>query len=239
MREVIPIGGPGSGRYGVFGEKRKLTADESVSLDILDVYEDGKITQRGWSPETSFGLPRYYKNIRVSKQVDGQLHFVICVYDTQRPVSDIRTFDFQTGIEWTDCYFGGDRPWFICQCGRRVRKLFLPPDERVLLCSVCWNLGYLSSQRSRYTDFKMMNCARHLQNNSRSRGVPMDLWGEMPSKPKRMRWRTYRRLEFDHFRALLCATEAECLRLERMNRQTENLLKTIRRGHRIKSGIIS
>ena len=28
------------------------------------------------------------------------------------------------GFQWTRCNFGGRRPWFICQCGKRVAKLY-------------------------------------------------------------------------------------------------------------------
>jgi hypothetical protein len=49
--------------------------------------------------------------------------------------------------------FGGRRYWFRCpavrnaiHCGRRVRRLYLPPGQRVFACRVCHNLTYWSSQ---------------------------------------------------------------------------------------------
>lgn len=58
-------------------------------------------------------------------------------------------------LEYTDCHFGGVRPWFRCpgvvdgvECGRRVRKLHLPRGGRYWLCRECYDLGYRSSRKS-------------------------------------------------------------------------------------------
>jgi hypothetical protein len=48
---------------------------------------------------------------------------------------------------------GGLRWWFICpgmidgkRCGRRVRKLYLPPGRLYFGCRHCYDLAYMSSQ---------------------------------------------------------------------------------------------
>jgi hypothetical protein len=50
-------------------------------------------------------------------------------------------------------HLGGLRFWFCCpvrkngkECGRRVRKLFLPPGAQTLGCRSCYNLTYRSAQ---------------------------------------------------------------------------------------------
>lgn len=57
--------------------------------------------------------------------------------------------DHRVQIEYTDCHFGGVRPWFRCpRCSDRVRKLYCPPTAHRYLCRECHDLGYLSSRRS-------------------------------------------------------------------------------------------
>lgn len=49
-------------------------------------------------------------------------------------------------IETTRPHLGGQRFWFLCQCGRRVGRLYLPPAEKVFRCRTCYNLTYRSTQ---------------------------------------------------------------------------------------------
>ena len=71
-------------------------------------------------------------------------------------ITDPRTdeqaeYDYPIRLEYTECHFGGYRPWFRCpKCTDRRRKLYLPPrggDGRYL-CRECYDLGYTSSRRS-------------------------------------------------------------------------------------------
>jgi hypothetical protein len=66
-----------------------------------------------------------------------------------------RDVSYLVPIEYTDCNFGGSRPWFRCPtdaggCGRRVGKLYLPiyTDQDRFLCRECYDLGYRSSRTS-------------------------------------------------------------------------------------------
>ena len=55
----------------------------------------------------------------------------------------------------TPCYFGRLRYWFRCPgpgCGKRVAKLYLPPQAPQFLCRQCHNLTYLSCRKSRRMD---------------------------------------------------------------------------------------
>jgi hypothetical protein len=97
-------------------------------------------------------------------------------------------------VVWTDCHFGGHRPWFRCTahsggqyCGRRVAVLYGVGD--VFACRRCCGLAYVSQQES--LRFRQI---------SRSRKIRMRLGGgpnvlaPFPDKPRRMHWRTYMRL---------------------------------------------
>lgn len=48
---------------------------------------------------------------------------------------------------------GGRRHWFRCPvtrdgvlCGKRVGRLYLPPEQQIFACRVCYNLTYRSAQ---------------------------------------------------------------------------------------------
>jgi hypothetical protein len=43
-------------------------------------------------------------------------------------------------------HFGGERFWFICECGKRVGRLYLPPKQTIFRCRVCYELTYRSAQ---------------------------------------------------------------------------------------------
>jgi hypothetical protein len=62
-------------------------------------------------------------------------------------------------LETTRPHFGGARWWGRCPlavggraCGRRVRKLYLPPGGRYFGCRVCYGLTYPSCQDSHKGD---------------------------------------------------------------------------------------
>lgn len=44
-------------------------------------------------------------------------------------------------------HLGGERYWFLCACGRRIGRLYLPAGQRVFRCRHCYNLTYESAQK--------------------------------------------------------------------------------------------
>lgn len=56
--------------------------------------------------------------------------------DVVKPVSLART----------DCHFGGERTWFLCDCGRRVTALYI--HRQHVACRHCLNLTYPSQNDS-------------------------------------------------------------------------------------------
>ena len=64
--------------------------------------------------------------------------------------------DYPVALTATRPKFGGVRWWFVCPltvngkaCGRRVGKLYLPPEGRYFGCRHCYDLTYASCQESR------------------------------------------------------------------------------------------
>ena len=96
----------------------------------------------------------------------------------------------------TSPHYGGLRWWFICPvtvggraCQRRVRKLYLPPGGRSFACRRCCQLSYTSQRQDD------MNRALSKAQAIRERlGGSASMAQPFPSKPKKMWWRTYRRL---------------------------------------------
>ena len=60
-------------------------------------------------------------------------------------------------------YFGGLRWWFRCPlCGRRVRKLYMPDDDRRFACRCCFQLTYDSCQDSHRWDRLFLDIAKEV-----------------------------------------------------------------------------
>ncbi|UCH78626.1 MAG: hypothetical protein JSU81_01360 [Candidatus Coatesbacteria bacterium] len=56
-------------------------------------------------------------------------------------------------LEVTRPNYGGVRFWFTCPgCGRRRRKLYLPPRRRLFRCRECYDLTYESCRESHRYD---------------------------------------------------------------------------------------
>ena len=76
-------------------------------------------------------------------------------YTVTPPRDESRDISYHVRLEYTECNFGGVRPWFRCPshaggCGRRVGKLYFPiyTSGDHYLCRECYDLGYRSSRNS-------------------------------------------------------------------------------------------
>jgi hypothetical protein len=59
----------------------------------------------------------------------------------------LRMGDGQTiRLTTTQPHFGGQRFWFVCGCGRRSGRLYLPAGETLFRCRLCCDLTYQSAQ---------------------------------------------------------------------------------------------
>jgi hypothetical protein len=95
------------------------------------------------------------------RELDGEpraarLRLIYTITDGRTDESE--DVEYPVPLEYTECNFGGVRPWFRCPgsvdgeaCRRRVRKLYLPlyaRGARYYLCRHCYDLGYRSSRTS-------------------------------------------------------------------------------------------
>jgi hypothetical protein len=52
---------------------------------------------------------------------------------------------YELSVTWTDCHYGGQRPWFLCpRCSARVGKLYQRPLGITLACRRCQQLTYVN-----------------------------------------------------------------------------------------------
>jgi hypothetical protein len=115
------------------------------------------------------------------------------------PQSYLDTTEGIFRLTWTPCTYGGERPWFVCPvCERRVAKLFSPrirtrPDWA---CRHCHDLRYDCQVKP------PTFAAIHQWKEARAR-LGATIYDRVVDikRPKRMHWKTYRRLLEDVRRA--------------------------------------
>lgn len=95
-------------------------------------------------------------------------------------------------LTWTECHYGGKRPWWLCPgCDRRVALIY--SGDGWYACRHCRQLAY-RSQRETQEDLAARRANRVRDKLGWQRGIL-----NMPGgKPKGMRWKTYLRLVNQH-----------------------------------------
>jgi hypothetical protein len=169
--------------------------DICENFNAIDVRELQRKTQM--RPGLCFikEFKEWFRNGAPAGEVSIFIHpdAVILVHRARFPGStESRIIELKVPIIWTKCHLGGRRPWFKCQtiingevCGRRVAKLYAPCFE----CRRCLGLGY-ESQR----EIPLRRAERRAQKIKMRLGGSNDPLEPFPQKPRRMHWRTYRRL---------------------------------------------
>jgi hypothetical protein len=179
------MGGNGSGRYG-----GRPTVEASYRLDIESLVR----ATHGGSHATG----------RLVWANDFAVDFVWNVSDPWYPwiqlrfsaedYPDRRRHDVEQFVHLrrTRPHLGGDRWWFECPRNkRRVRMLYLPLGAIRFASRRAYRLGY-ASQRETFR----ARAIRRARKIAAKLGVPVSdvFLRPTPSKPKRMRWRTHRKL---------------------------------------------
>jgi hypothetical protein len=187
------MGGEGSGNRYRFD--KKTTTGECHSVDVRYLHREGLL-----EPGHQFSL-RWSRAGRETGSIGG------VVEGSDRPRRVLLFYRHRSGpgnewedvhepvsLEWTECNFGGERPWFVCPgagCGRRVAILHGP--GRYFLCRHCYDLVY-ESQRGN----GMTRALRRAQTIRERLGGSANMTKPFPEKPKGMHWRTYERLRWEH-----------------------------------------
>ena len=177
------MGGRGSGSFGKLDKKR--TVESCRSIDIRKLKREGRLKQgyRGALSWSRNGKPIHSIDYFVSEQGLN----LSC--RNRRGEDYIQTLI----IDYTDCHFGGQRPWFFCpQCERRVAIVYSFGGG--FGCRCCKNLTYLSQQDANFDrPMKMLRIIGECL------GASLNMFSSFPPRPKGMHWRTYSgiRTKFD------------------------------------------
>jgi len=147
------MGGYGSGRWG--WHCKKTTVEKCLQLDTDRLNREGMLS---WGLRW-LGIWRWTyadgATCSISLEVnttDQARPWVRLFYTDKRKEQDV---DYRVMLQTTRPHFGGWRWWFTCplvvngqSCGRRVRKLYLPPRGLYFGCRHCYDLTYTSCQES-------------------------------------------------------------------------------------------
>jgi hypothetical protein len=162
--------------------------EEYCSIDLADLRRWGMLTPRmlleaaetGRFPTITWKTRHGHDHLHVIAKENGVLFFK--KDEQQGFVGKFVPFRF------TPTQFGGRRHWFACPgCGKGCRVLY---GIHSLRCRRCRGLQYESQYES--PAFRLLSRAQKIR---RKLGQAGPLTGPLASKPRRMRWRTYRRLE--------------------------------------------
>jgi len=146
------MGGYNSGRWGF--HTKKTTVEECRTLNLAQLERAGlfrssaRKTVRGSLQWTNPATGQETASVGfLLERTDGALILALA-YRTRD--EDMRV---PVRIETTVSNFGGFRYWGACpDCGRRVRKLYLPPGGCQFSCRICLGLTYESSQEAHRFD---------------------------------------------------------------------------------------
>ena len=161
-------------------EDRRLAVSRPPDLRRWRMLDPTRIGKSGLIPAITWKAPEGFDQLGVIARHDG--------------VVFVRRNDYGqlgklfVGFTFTATRFAGRRPWFSCpSCGQACRILY---GTQSLRCRKCRNLKYQSQYEA--PAFRLLDRASKI----RRRLGPAGASGEpLPPKPRRMCWRTYRRLE--------------------------------------------
>jgi hypothetical protein len=191
---------PGRGGVIHWGESDDPAVSIRVVLlsdDHLAALKDGKKLQ---TEPVEDALDTLQEGDTDEKATAAYLQYTI----TNTRTEEKREVSYLVPLEYTDCNFGGERPWFRCPtgaggCDGRVGKLYHPPGRDHFLCRECYDLGYQSSRTSG-DDLKQAELRYRrafAKADAENRRPHPNNAPYLPDKPKGMHWETYADLEAD------------------------------------------
>lgn len=146
------MGGRGSGRYEYASTP---TVEECHHLDVDGLKElakqPGETAGMLWGDreDPTATIAVRSEGAATLEDADRAARLRLQYTVTHRRTDEEHEYDYTVALEYTECHFGGYRPWVRCpECGTRRRKLYLPPTGFTFNCRECHGLGYTSSRTS-------------------------------------------------------------------------------------------
>ena len=177
------MGGWGSGRR----TNSKAVTDDYCRIDVLWMQRQGNL--RPNMGGTLTWSQRGEQIASIGYQSSG--HSLQLKYKSRSRGEDWQPVDMTVHLSWSDCRFGGVRPYFTCPaigCGKRVQHLY--GGSPYYVCRHCLNLAY-QCQKEELLD----RAARRAEKLRERLDFPFGILDGAPCiKPKGMHWKTYNRL---------------------------------------------
>lgn len=131
----------------------ETTVDECLTLDVHEFNQEGYLDEdavnaRGSARWSAGGTQSSSIGWERTTIADGTPALRLSY--TIHTGGETRDVDCCVPITYTECHFGGQRPWFLCpgsECYERVGKLHKPPFADRFLCRECHDLVYESTTR--------------------------------------------------------------------------------------------
>lgn len=208
------MGGIGSGRRHQGG---RGTTSDYRSLDVRRLHRDGLLAPGqvfGWNWTRDGDT---LGSIVIRTDVDK----VILIYRHPRNGGDWTPMGYAVPLDWTDCTYGGARPWFCCPatgCGRRVAQLYLG-GSGIFACRHCYRLAY-DCQRETDDD----RATRRAENIRRRLGWEAGILNFPGRRPEGMHRRTFERLKHQHDRFVSASIARMASRLRLVEKGLGGLL---------------
>ena len=185
------MGGSGSGSWYRFD--KKAAVEDCRSIDVRRWKREGYLEPGNW-----FSWAWYMDDESVASIGVRTLDNGVELSYTRGPEGNREDVRYTVSLTWTECNFGGRRPWFVCPgvvnghyCGRRVAKLYM--GGRYFLCRHCYDLPYRSQQESH--PFRALNKVQKIRMRL---GGTANISEPFPERPKGMHHSTYRRLRWEY-----------------------------------------
>ncbi len=186
------MGGYGSGKRR--GDWKRPTKEESFVVSSTYFHQED-LLEKEQSYKKVASLTFTFNNSRSDSSIGvyTRSNRVWLEYTVKKDLDSDKEVSYSFPVEWTECYFGGYRPWFICPglgCGKRVEKLYKPPSEIYFACRHCHDISYyrcnISGKPVKVAQYKRDKVAEKLGKTTCSSIDPLK-----PTKPKNMHWDTY------------------------------------------------
>jgi hypothetical protein len=178
----------------------RLTCEMCPSIDVRRWQREGRLRADQCFPYSWMHGGQSAGGISVRTEIDA---VVLCFRFSPPEGSDWKSVEQRVPIVWTECHFGGSRPWFRCaatvngeKCQRRAAKLYIGASP-TFACRQCHGLVFASQLET--VRFRGLGRARKIRMRL---GAAPDLFGPFPEKPKKMHRKTYEHLRHIHDVAL-------------------------------------